>query len=150
MKKSKKIISLLLTIQMLFACTLVPSAMATDSVVEEPIDEAVEAIVIDEGESSEELSPMMANECEDYYISGRPYVPANAIPVAGKNGVRIVKPNTSTGFINFLIGLGLGFSGQGWQYSMQDFYIPGESTIYYDHYWFHEDYPGSVYHHRRP
>ena len=62
MKKTKKIISLLLTIQMLFACTLVPSAIATDSVAEEPID-AVVALVIDEGESPGELSPMMARGC---------------------------------------------------------------------------------------
>ena len=67
MKTTKKIISLILTIQMLFACTLVPSAIATDSVMEEPIDE-VEALVIDEGESPEELSPRMANEwCDSWY-----------------------------------------------------------------------------------
>ena len=34
MKNTKRIISLLLTIQMLFACALIPSAIATDSVVE--------------------------------------------------------------------------------------------------------------------
>ena len=34
MKNTKRIISLILTIQMLFACALVPGAMATDSVVE--------------------------------------------------------------------------------------------------------------------
>lgn len=67
MKNIKKILSLLLTIQMLFACTLVPSAIATDSVIEEPIDVVVEALVIDEGESSEELSPMMATaRCDQY------------------------------------------------------------------------------------
>ena len=74
MQKTKKIISLLLTIQMLFACTLVPSAMATDSVVEEPIDEVVEALAVDEGESPEELSPMMAARCANDYnhIFGNP------------------------------------------------------------------------------
>ena len=54
MKKTKKIISLLLTIQMLFACILVPSAMATDSVIESSVIGS---------ESSEELSPMMARAC---------------------------------------------------------------------------------------
>lgn len=54
MKKTKKIISLLLTIQILFACTLVPSAMATDSVIE---------LSVIGSESSEELSPMMARGC---------------------------------------------------------------------------------------
>ena len=44
---TKQIISLVLTIQMLFVCALIPSAIATDSVMEEPID-AVEALVIDE------------------------------------------------------------------------------------------------------
>lgn len=65
MKKTKKIISLILTIQMLFACALIPSVIATDSVVEEPIDEVVEALAVDEGESPEELSPMMARGCYD-------------------------------------------------------------------------------------
>lgn len=68
MKKTKKIISLLLTVQLLLSCALIPSVIATDSVVEEPIDEAVEAIVIDEGESSEELSPVMARGCTGTYI----------------------------------------------------------------------------------
>jgi hypothetical protein len=68
MNNIKKIISLLLTIQLLFACTLIPSAMATDSVVEEPIA-AVEALVIDEGESPEELSPRMARGCSQNYSS---------------------------------------------------------------------------------
>ena len=67
MKTTKKIISLLLTIQMLFACALIPSAIATDSVIEEPIDVVVEALVIDEGENSEELSPMMARGCSSIY-----------------------------------------------------------------------------------
>ena len=57
MKKTKKIISFLLTIQMLLACALIPGVMATDMV--------VEALVIDEGESPEELSPMMARGCYD-------------------------------------------------------------------------------------
>ena len=69
MKKTKKILSLLLTIRMLFACTLVPSAMATDSVIEESIDELVEALVIDEGESPEELTPLMARGCLNGTIS---------------------------------------------------------------------------------
>ncbi len=34
MKKTKKILSLILTIQMLLACALIPSAIATDSMVE--------------------------------------------------------------------------------------------------------------------
>lgn len=57
MKKTKKIISLFLTIQMLLACTLVPSAIATDSVAEEPID-AVE--LIEELSSLGELQPKIA------------------------------------------------------------------------------------------
>lgn len=67
MKNTKRIISLILTIQLLLACTLIPSAIATDSVMEEPID-AVEAPVTDEGESSEELSPMMESGCTGTYI----------------------------------------------------------------------------------
>ena len=60
MKKTKKIISLLLTIQMLFACTLVPSAIATDSVIESSVIGS---------ESSEELSPMLASDCCHTYTS---------------------------------------------------------------------------------
>ena len=47
MKNTKKILSLLLAIQLLLSCALSPIATATDSVMEEPID-AVEALVIDE------------------------------------------------------------------------------------------------------
>ena len=54
MKKTKKIISLILTIQMLLACALIPGVMATDMVIE------MSAIGI---ESSEELSPMMSARC---------------------------------------------------------------------------------------
>ena len=60
MKTTKKIISLILTIQMLFACTLVPSAIATDSVIESSVIGS---------ESSEELSPMMARGCSQNYSS---------------------------------------------------------------------------------
>lgn len=65
MKNTKKIISLLLTIQMLFACTLVPSAMATDSVVETPVVEGEESVVESREESGaiNELQPMEANAC---------------------------------------------------------------------------------------
>lgn len=58
MKKTKKIISFLLTIQMLLACALIPGVMATDMVVEAPVIE---------GESFEELIPVVANECTDSY-----------------------------------------------------------------------------------
>ena len=57
MKTTKKIISLLLTIQMLLACALIPGVTATDVVVET-------SVIV--SESSEELSPMMANECPTY------------------------------------------------------------------------------------
>ena len=54
MKKTKQIISLLLTIQMLLACALIPSAIATDSVIESSVIGS---------ESSEELVPRVATSC---------------------------------------------------------------------------------------
>ena len=63
MKKTKKIISLLLTIQMLFACTLVPSAIATDEVAESTVIEGEEIVVefIEELSGLEELQPRIAS-----------------------------------------------------------------------------------------
>lgn len=52
---------------MLLSCVLIPSAIATDNVIE---------LSVIGSESSEELSPMMANECEDidfdYYSQNYP------------------------------------------------------------------------------
>ena len=65
MKNTKRIISLFLTIQMLLACALVPSAIATDSVVETPVVEGEESVVESREESGaiNELQPMEANTC---------------------------------------------------------------------------------------
>ena len=112
MKTTKKIISLLLTIQILFACTLVPSAMATDSVMEEPID-AVEVPVTDEGESPEELSPMMAARCGyDYnfsdsaweHMNGDRYVPVSVLDAVIKGGVSYPDPGGTAALMYYAVG----------------------------------------------
>lgn len=104
MKKTKKIISLILTIQMLFACALIPSAIATDSVIESSVIGS---------ESSEKLSPMMAARCGyDYnfsdsaweHMNGDRYVPVSVLDAVIKGGVSYPDPGGTAALMYYAVG----------------------------------------------
>ena len=104
MKKTKKIISLLLTIQMLFSCALIPGVIATDSVVESSVIGS---------ESSEELSPMMAARCGyDYnfsdsaweHMNGDRYVPVSVLDAVIKGGVSYPDPGGTAALMYYAVG----------------------------------------------
>lgn len=128
MKRTKRIISLLLTIQMLLACTFIPGVMATDVVVEAPVIE---------WESFEELSPMMASECS-YYISGKPYVPEGANLIREEENY-----NKSAGFASFASSQGYVLGT--WMYKMETWGTMWE--IFECHYWYNTSYPDVFFYH---
>ena len=109
---------------------------------EEPIIVTEENIVVTE-ENTQELMPMMANQCEDddYYIKGEPDIPVGAMPI----GLPTIGGYVSNSFLNHVVSLG--YPDTNWYYYMQDYRLPNGQLVKY-HIWAN-DYLDIVFYHKR-
>ena len=135
MKTIKRYLSILLVLSMMLCSTSMFTVKAAQVTETEKI-----VVVADVNLGGEdELQPMVAGSCDNYYLQGEPTIPTGAVLI----GEPTIGNYVSNSFLDHVSGLG--YSTDGWYYYMENYRMPNGQIVKY-HIWANDYHDVTFYH----